>query len=24
VTGVLGAPYLIYLVIRSNRQGGSL
>ncbi|MGO2660436.1 FecCD family ABC transporter permease [Mycetocola reblochoni] len=24
VTGVLGAPYLIYLIIRSNRQGGSL
>ncbi len=24
VTGVLGAPYLIYLIIRSNRGGGSL
>ncbi|WP_338893570.1 FecCD family ABC transporter permease [Rhodococcus sovatensis] len=24
VTGVLGAPYLIYLIIRSNRVGGSL
>jgi iron complex transport system permease protein len=24
VTGVLGAPYLIYLIIRSNRSGGSL
>lgn len=24
VTGVLGAPYLVYLLIRSNRSGGSL
>ena len=24
VTGVLGAPYLIWLLIRSNRAGGSL
>ncbi|WP_291046258.1 iron chelate uptake ABC transporter family permease subunit [Herbiconiux sp.] len=24
ITGVLGAPYLIYLIIRSNRRGGSL
>lgn len=24
VTGVLGAPYLLYLIIRSNRAGGSL
>ncbi|WP_378143902.1 FecCD family ABC transporter permease [Cnuibacter sp. UC19_7] len=24
VTGALGAPYLIYLIIRSNRAGGSL
>lgn len=24
VTGVLGAPYLIYLIIRSNRVGGTL
>lgn len=24
ITGVLGAPYLIYLIIRSNRTGGSL
>ncbi|WP_445996783.1 FecCD family ABC transporter permease [Okibacterium fritillariae] len=24
VTGVLGAPYLIWLIIRSNRSGGSL
>jgi iron complex transport system permease protein len=24
VTGVLGAPYLIYLIIRTNRSGGSL
>ncbi|WP_127820043.1 FecCD family ABC transporter permease [Microbacterium sp. CPCC 204701] len=24
ITGVLGAPYLIYLLIRSNRSGGSL
>ncbi|MGM1060095.1 FecCD family ABC transporter permease [Saccharothrix sp. Mg75] len=24
VTGVLGAPYLIYLIIRTNRAGGSL
>ncbi|MQA33930.1 FecCD family ABC transporter permease [Modestobacter roseus] len=24
VTGVLGAPYLIYLIVRSNRTGGSL
>ncbi|WP_017586077.1 FecCD family ABC transporter permease [Nocardiopsis ganjiahuensis] len=24
VTGVLGAPYLVYLIIRSNRVGGSL
>jgi iron complex transport system permease protein len=24
VTGVLGAPYLIYLIVRSNRSGGSL
>lgn len=24
VTGVLGAPYLVYLIIRSNRAGGSL
>nr|WP_231134596.1 iron chelate uptake ABC transporter family permease subunit [Motilibacter deserti] len=24
VTGVLGAPYLVYLIVRSNRVGGSL
>lgn len=24
ITGVLGAPYLVYLLIRSNRSGGSL
>jgi iron complex transport system permease protein len=24
VTGVLGAPYLVYLIIRTNRVGGSL
>lgn len=24
VTGVLGAPYLLYLIIRTNRAGGSL
>jgi len=24
ITGVLGAPYLIYLLVRSNRQGSSL
>ena len=24
VTGVLGAPYLVYLLIRTNRAGGSL
>jgi iron complex transport system permease protein len=24
VTGVLGAPYLIHLIIRTNRAGGSL
>jgi iron complex transport system permease protein len=24
ITGVLGAPYLIYLLVRSNRAGGSL
>ncbi|MTD15039.1 iron chelate uptake ABC transporter family permease subunit [Nakamurella sp. YIM 132087] len=24
VTGVLGAPYLVYLIIRTNRGGGSL
>jgi iron complex transport system permease protein len=24
ITGVLGAPYLIYLMVRSNRVGGSL
>ncbi|MCD4525847.1 iron chelate uptake ABC transporter family permease subunit [Nocardioides sp. cx-173] len=24
ITGVLGAPYLIYLIIRSNRAGGTL
>ncbi len=24
VTGALGAPYLLYLIIRSNRKGGSL
>jgi iron complex transport system permease protein len=24
VTGVLGAPYLIYLIVRSNRAGGSM
>ena len=24
VTGVLGAPYLIYLLVRTNRSGGSL
>lgn len=24
VTGVLGAPYLLYLIVRSNRSGGSL
>jgi iron complex transport system permease protein len=24
ITGVLGAPYLIYLIVRTNRAGGSL
>lgn len=24
ITGVLGAPYLIYLIVRTNRTGGSL
>ncbi|RJT87974.1 iron ABC transporter permease [Cryobacterium melibiosiphilum] len=24
ITGVLGAPYLVYLLVRSNRSGGSL
>lgn len=24
VTGLLGAPYLVYLIVRSNRAGGSL
>ena len=24
VTGVLGAPYLIYLIVRTNRAGSSL
>jgi iron complex transport system permease protein len=24
VTGVLGAPYLIYLLVRTHRAGGSL
>ena len=24
ITGVLGAPYLLYLLIRTNRAGGSL
>ncbi len=24
VTGVLGAPYLVYLIVRSNRSGGSI
>ncbi|MDN6172675.1 MAG: iron ABC transporter permease, partial [Yaniella sp.] len=24
ITGVLGAPYLIYLIIRTNRTEGSL
>ncbi|MFB2581215.1 FecCD family ABC transporter permease [Herbiconiux sp. P15] len=24
ITGVLGAPYLIYLIVRTNRRGGSL
>jgi iron complex transport system permease protein len=24
VTGVLGAPYLIWLIVRTNRSGGSL
>jgi len=24
VTGVLGAPYLVYLVVRTHRVGGSL
>jgi iron complex transport system permease protein len=24
ITGVLGAPYLVYLLIRTNRAGGSL
>ena len=24
ITGVLGAPYLIYLIVRTNRPGGSL
>ena len=24
VTGVLGAPYLVFLLIRTNRSGGSL
>jgi len=24
ITGILGAPYLIFLLARSNRRGGSL
>ena len=24
ITGALGAPYLIYLIARTNRTGGSL
>jgi iron complex transport system permease protein len=24
ITGALGAPYLVYLLIRTNRSGGSL
>ncbi|MUK01211.1 iron chelate uptake ABC transporter family permease subunit [Vibrio cholerae] len=24
ITGVLGAPYLVYLIVRTNRSGGSL
>ena len=24
VTGVLGAPYLVWLIVRSNRTGGAL
>ncbi len=24
VTGALGAPFLIYLIVRANRAGGSL
>jgi iron complex transport system permease protein len=24
VTGVLGAPYLVYLLVRTNRSGGSI
>ncbi len=24
VTGVLGAPYLVYLIVRTHRSGGSL
>ena len=24
ITGVLGAPYLLYLIIRTNRTGGAL
>jgi iron complex transport system permease protein len=24
ITGILGAPYLVYLLIRTNRSGGSL
>lgn len=24
ITGVLGAPYLLYLIVRSNRRGGTL
>jgi iron complex transport system permease protein len=24
ITGALGAPYLIYLIIRVNRKGGAL
>jgi iron complex transport system permease protein len=24
VTGVLGAPYLVYLIVRTNRAGGSI
>ena len=24
ITGVLGAPYLVYLLVRTNRTGGSL
>ena len=24
ITGVLGAPYLVYLLVRTNRSGGSL